>query len=71
MVKMDLDNVNLLRDAEVNPGDRWIYVADFNVDLPFDKGCPRIDTEIEDIKQLVDAGAKTFILAHKGRFKDE
>jgi phosphoglycerate kinase len=69
---VDFCSVKHLENSEICSGEKWLYVADFNV---FEKDvkrgkCPRIDEEVEDLKQLLNAGAKVGILAHKGRHKD-
>ncbi|MBT3691350.1 phosphoglycerate kinase [archaeon] len=66
---VDLNSVrHLRRDADVRVGDRWVYVADFNADIVEGQGCPRIDSEIEDLRFLVDRGAKVTLLTSKGRY---
>jgi len=69
---MGLEQVRLLKDRAVADGERWIYVADFNIKHKGTelKSTDRIDAEIEDLKQLVSGGARVAILAHQGRFKD-
>jgi phosphoglycerate kinase len=68
---IDLNSVrHLRRDAEVRVGDRWVYVADFNADIVEGQDCPRIDSEIEDLRFLADRGAKVTVLTSKGRYGD-
>jgi len=69
---MKFDNINLLENATIREGDRWAYVADFNVDHDGNNipSPGRIDVELDDIRQIVDAGGVVAALAHKGRFKD-
>ena len=70
---INFDDVCQLEKTTIKKGDRWIYVADFNIKHEGNKlkSTDRIDVEIKDLKQLTNQGAKTAILAHKGRFKDK
>lgn len=69
---MEFDNIRLLENRVISPGEGWIYVADFNIDHQGNvlKSTDRIDDEVEDLMQIVSAGGNVRILAHKGRFKD-
>jgi phosphoglycerate kinase len=58
-----------LRDQRVMPGERWIFSAGFNV-RPDLRDTARIDTELDDIAYLADAGARTAILTHQGSHGD-
>lgn len=70
---MNVNAVRLLEETEIRPGEPWIFVADFNIkhDGTKLKSTDRLDAEIEDIRQIADAGGIVAILAHKGRFKDK
>lgn len=65
-------SVRQLKDATINAGDRWVYVADFNIDHDAAglKSTDRIDAEIDDLRQILSRGGVAAILAHKGRFED-
>jgi len=69
---IDFGEVNRLEYAEVNEGDRWIYIADFNINHSGDelKSTARINSEVKDIQRLRSKGARIAILAHQGRFED-
>jgi len=67
---VDLNKVHQLKNIEVREGSQWIYIADYNIDhegthLP---SAIRVDSEIGDMKQILDAGGKIVILTHKGRY---
>ena len=70
---IDLRGVRLLEETTVKKGDRWIYVADLNIDHDGTdlKSMDRIDAEIDDLKQIRKSGGIAVILAHKGRFEDK
>lgn len=72
-MSLNLSDVRLLQDVTIHPGDRWIYTADFNIqhDGPKLRSAKRVDAEIDDLKQIIEAGGIAAILAHKGRFGDQ
>lgn len=57
--------MNRLRDKEIRPGDRWVYSAGFNV-TPDLRATARIDTELPDIRRILDGGGRLAILSHQG-----
>jgi phosphoglycerate kinase len=59
--------MNLLRNKEIRPGDRWVYSAGFNV-APDLRATARIDTEIPDIQRILAAGGRLAILSHQGSY---
>ena len=69
---VNFDDVAQLQDADVKPGDRVVYAADFNTkrDGENPKSTQRIDAEIADLKLIIGKGGIPVILAHQGRFKD-
>ena len=69
---INFDDVYQLEKAKIKKKDKWVYAADFNIKHSGTelKSANRIDEEIEDIQQIIDAGGITAILAHQGRFKD-
>jgi phosphoglycerate kinase len=54
-----------LRHRQVRPGERWIYSAGFNV-RPDLAATERVDTELADIRRILDAGGRLAILSHQG-----
>ncbi len=70
---INFDDVCQLEKINIEEGKKWVYIADFNIKHEGNKlkSTDRIDVEIDDLKQLMNQGAKTAILAHKGRFKDK
>lgn len=68
---MALNNVRLLKDADIKEGDLWLYCADFNVlSKGAIKSTDRIDIEVKDLEHIVSKGGIPLILAHQGRYKD-
>ena len=51
---MNFDDVRRLEETRISPGDKWIYVADFNIKHSgyVLKSTDRVDVEIEDIRQI-------------------
>jgi len=70
---LDLRGVRLLREEEINPGDRWLYISDFN-ENPTKKQedkeekYRRVDSEVEDMLYILNRGGIVAILAHRGRY---
>lgn len=69
---VNFNDVAQLANQKIAKGEKWIYIADFNVkhkgaEL---KSTDRVDSEMEDAKQIIAAGGNVLFLAHKGRFKD-
>ena len=62
-------DVKRLEDRSIKSGERWVYSAGFNVKLDL-KSTERIDSEVEDIKQISYAGGIVAILSHQGRQGD-
>lgn len=62
-------DVPRLSDCSVGPGDRWIYVAGCNV-APGSTDVGRIDCEVDDLRWLLDRGARVAILTHQGSATD-
>ena len=60
--KIKIFNRNLL-----NYGDKWLYSAGMNVKNN-SKDISRINEEIQDLKLLVQCGAKTINLNHQGDY---
>ncbi|VVB78101.1 Phosphoglycerate kinase [uncultured archaeon] len=60
---IDFSLVNLLENANINFGERFLYSADAN-----DPQLKRIDEELEDLKRISDQGGVSVVLAHEGRF---
>jgi len=69
---INLDDIAQLRNAYINPGNRWIYSTDFNIGHkgPKLRNSSRVDVEVDDAKFILDQGGIVLFLAHKGRFKD-
>ncbi|OAB55251.1 hypothetical protein AY600_08790 [Phormidium willei BDU 130791] len=59
----------LLRECAVSPGERWIYSAGFNVACT-SGDYRRIDCELDDLRFLLEAGARVAILSHQGSRDD-
>ncbi len=73
---VDFRDVRQLEDVKICAGGRWIYSADFNSCKRENDGIKlgtttRVDEELADLQQIVAAGGKIVILAHKGRYKDK
>ncbi|MFI9626405.1 phosphoglycerate kinase [Streptomyces sp. NPDC052042] len=64
-----LAGVPLLEDRAVPPGERWIYSAGFNVDTALSP-TGRIDSELADLRQLAESGARVAVLSHQGSHRD-
>ncbi|WP_158713245.1 MULTISPECIES: phosphoglycerate kinase [unclassified Streptomyces] len=64
-----LAGVPLLRGRSVAAGQRWVYSAGFNVG-PALTDTSRIDSELDDLRRLSDAGARVAVLSHQGRWDD-
>jgi phosphoglycerate kinase len=54
-----------LRCRQIQPGERWVYSAGFNVSYPL-RDASRIDCELDDLARLSAAGARVAVLAHQG-----
>ena len=61
---MDFQGVNKLEDRTIKKGEKWIFSAGFNVKSDL-KNTERIDTEIEDIKQILNSDGIVIILTHQ------
>jgi len=66
---MNFQNIKKLEDRKIKRGERWVYSAGFNV-KPNLKNTERIDSEIDDIQQISEAGGIVIILSHQGRQSD-
>lgn len=66
---MKFQDIRRLEEKSVNKGERWIFSAGFNI-KPDLKSTERVDEEIEDIKQIIEAGGIITILSHQGRQAD-
>jgi phosphoglycerate kinase len=64
-----LRGVALLADQRIQPGERWLYSAGFNVTPPI-SGSARVECELADLERLAAAGARVMILSHQGSHKD-
>ncbi|MFJ8883252.1 phosphoglycerate kinase [Streptomyces sp. NPDC102402] len=64
-----LAGVPLLADRTVAPGERWIHSAGFNVG-PDLASTGRVDSELDDLRLLSDAGARVAVLSHQGSHRD-
>lgn len=62
------ESILTIRDIPIQPGDRWIYCAGFNV-APSFKDTQRIDCELEDLNYLSSKGARIAILSHQGSYR--
>ncbi len=58
-----------LRSRAVRRGERWIFSAGFNV-RPDLRETSRIDSELDDIRHIADAGGRVAILSHHGNHGD-
>jgi phosphoglycerate kinase len=58
-----------LRGRRIERGERWVYSAGFNVD-PELRDTTRIDTELDDIERIAEAGGRVAILSHQGSHAD-
>lgn len=74
---IDFDGIRQLENTSIKKREKWLYSADFNIKYSKKtdnsiqlKNTERIDTEIEDIKQISDKGGIIVILAHQGRYKN-
>jgi len=73
---VDFNKVRFLKDANIIPGDRWVYVADFNEEPVKEvkegekEEYARVDSEIKDISYILERGASVSILTSRGRFGD-
>jgi phosphoglycerate kinase len=66
---MRFDEPNCLRHREIHEGGRWIYSAGFNV-APELRSTGRIDTELTDLRRILEAGGRVAILSHQGSLRD-
>jgi phosphoglycerate kinase len=64
-----LQGVPLLREQRIEPGERWLYSAGFNVTAPVERAA-RVDCELEDIEFLLARGASVAIASHQGSRRD-
>ncbi|KUJ68991.1 hypothetical protein ACZ90_14130 [Streptomyces albus subsp. albus] len=64
-----MNTMRLLREHPTAPGERWVYSAGFNVG-PALADTGRIDTEVDDLRELAAAGARVALLSHQGSAKD-
>ena len=62
---INLDEVNLLENAEISKGDKFLYSADAN-----DPDLKRVEREIPDLEKIANAGGKIAFVFHEGRFGD-
>ncbi|MCC2314015.1 phosphoglycerate kinase [Cellulomonas xiejunii] len=69
MSRHHTQEVPRLSDCTVARGDRWIYVAGCNV-APRSTDVGRIDCEVDDLRRLLDRGARVAILTHQGSAAD-
>lgn len=60
-----LERLPQLRCRQIQPGERWVYSAGFNVSYPL-RDTSRIDCELDDLARLSAAGARVAVLAHQG-----
>jgi len=66
---MRYDELSCLRHKDIRPGERWIFSAGFNV-TPDLRSTARIDTELHDLRRMLEAGASVAILSHQGSLRD-
>ncbi|MEU4206094.1 phosphoglycerate kinase [Streptomyces sp. NPDC026294] len=59
----------LLRQTHIQPGDRWVYSAGFNVGKSLGE-TSRIDSELDDIAYASQRGAVVALLSHQGSYRD-
>ncbi|MEK6844553.1 MAG: phosphoglycerate kinase [Nanoarchaeota archaeon] len=65
---MNLSKIRKFEDKTVNPGERYVFSAGFDVKRDL-KNTERIDQEIADIKRISDSGGIVAILSHQGRLE--
>jgi phosphoglycerate kinase len=66
---MRSDRPRLLRDRAIRPGERWIYSAGFNV-RPDLRDTGRLDSELSDLRRILDGGGRLAVLSHHGSHAD-
>jgi 3-phosphoglycerate kinase len=71
-MSLDSSSIPQLRQLSVRRGERWIFIADFNISHSGGvlRNPGRIDCELDDARHILSAGGVIAFLAHKGRYKD-